>query len=57
MAEELSDAIFKITRAWQTPVAPNPMSKVDVVLVGGITLMTAMIVLGRIYHVFSLVRY
>ena len=46
-----------LSLAWQTPVAPNTMSKVDVVLVGGITLLTAMIVLNRIYRVFSLVRY
>jgi len=46
-----------LSLAWQTPVAHNPMSKVDVVLVGGITLLTAMIVLCRIYCVFSLVRY
>ena len=46
-----------LSLAWQTPVAPNPMSKVDVVLVGGITLLTAMMVLSRIYRVFSLVRY
>jgi len=46
-----------LSLSWQTPVAPNPMSKVDVVLVGGITLLMAVIVLSRIYCVFSLVRY
>jgi len=46
-----------LSLAWQTPVAHNPMSKVDVVLVGGITLLTTVIVLSRIYCVFSLMRY
>ena len=46
-----------LSLAWQTPVAHNPMSKADAVLVGGITLLTAMIVLSRIYRVFSLARY
>ena len=35
-----------LSLAWQSPVTPNPMSKVDVVLVGGITFLTAMIFLA-----------
>ena len=50
--------VAMLSLAWETtPVAPHSMSKVDVVVVGGIALLTAMIVFSQVYRVFSLVRY
>ncbi len=49
-------AVLSLT--WQTTsVVSYPMSKVDVVVVGVIALLTAMIAFGQVYRVFSLVRY
>jgi len=48
-------AVLSLT--WQTtPVVSCPISKVDVVVVGVITLLTMIIAFGQLYRVFSLVR-
>ncbi len=48
-------AVLSLT--WQTTsVVSYPISKVDVVVVGVIALLTAMIAFGQMYRVFSLVR-
>ena len=50
--------VAMLSLAWETTsVAPYSMSKVDVVVVGGIALLTAMIVFSQVYRIFSLVRY
>lgn len=46
-----------LSLAWQTTsVVSCPMSKVNVVVVGVIALLTAMFAFGQVYRVFKLVR-